>query len=191
MNKYFIIILLFLLISCSLTKGKIKITQKQTNLQAYAILSDKTHRIVRLCFPKKIIIKNFYNKKKSFVKIDYHYNSIETSVGNYIKLYKEKGINLNKISNNKKKTVFSNKSKAYIIFTTHYIEKNNYFTKQLKEYSKKMLEENKDTLHIGTVKEFKQKHKELFVKLTKSDSISIRFLDGEKLGKRITMPLKW
>ncbi len=54
-----------------------------------------------------------------------------------------------------------------------------------------MLAENKDTLHIGTVKEFKQKHTALFHKLTKGDSISIQFLDNNKLEERITVPVEW
>ena len=54
-----------------------------------------------------------------------------------------------------------------------------------------MLVENKDTLHIGTVDEFKKRHKALFEKLTNGDSISIQFLDGKKLGERITVPVEW
>lgn len=54
-----------------------------------------------------------------------------------------------------------------------------------------MLAENKDTLHIGTVREFKKRHENLFKYLTKNDSISIRFLEGKSLGKRLTIPVKW
>lgn len=54
-----------------------------------------------------------------------------------------------------------------------------------------MLAEKKDTLLIGTVTEFKIKHKELFERLTKNDSISIQFLDGKKLRKRVTVPVEW
>ena len=37
-----------------------------------------------------------------------------------------------------------------------------------------MLAQNKDTLHIGTVQEFKKKHKKLFELFTKNDSLSIQ-----------------
>lgn len=57
-----------------------------------------------------------------------------------------------------------------------------------------MLSLKKDTLHIGTVDEFKQTYKELFESLTKNDSISIQLLDSSTksgLGKRIAVPVKW
>ncbi|MFL0083373.1 hypothetical protein V2665_10375 [Tenacibaculum maritimum] len=54
-----------------------------------------------------------------------------------------------------------------------------------------MLTTNKDTLHIGTVTEFRQKHPKLFQQLTKDDRISIQFLEGKKLGKPISIPVTW
>ncbi len=73
----------------------------------------------------------------------------------------------------------------------HFLDSTKSIQQQFKPYIEKILKENKDTLHIGTVAEFKKKHKELFEKLTKNDSISIQFLDGKKLGERITVPVEW
>lgn len=191
MNNYLKIFFLFFLVACTTIKDSIKITQKETVFPVYALLSSDTKRIVRLCFPNEIKIENTSSNKKSFIKINYEYNSIANSIGNFIRLYKEKNNSLEKISNNKKKTIFPKENKDFIFYTVHYIDTSSLFRNELKYYNEKMLQENKDTLHIGTVSEFKTKHKELFEKLTKNDSISIQFLDGKKLGERIIIPVKW
>ena len=57
-----------------------------------------------------------------------------------------------------------------------------------------MIHLKKDTLHIGTVKEFKEKHRELLNKVTNEDSISIRFIDKNTkygLSKPISIPVNW
>jgi len=191
MNNFLKTTFLFLFLSCSSVKEKIDIIQEKSHKQAYAILSNKKERIVRICFPKKIILKNNSNSEKSFVKISYHYNSIETSIGNFINLFENKANHLKKISNNKKKTIAPNNSNHYTIYTTHYIEKNENSMSKLKKIREMIIKKKQDTLHIGTVSEFKQNHKKLFERLTKNDSISIQFLDGKKLGEKITKPVEW
>ena len=184
-------VLLFLFTTCIVLKESIKITQKECDLPVYAILSDDTKRVVRLCYPKEISIKNNSLTKKSFIKISYHYNSITNSIGDFLYLYKKENNILKEISNNNKKVILPKKSQKFIFYTVHYINKNIFFLDQFKSYQKKMIAENKDTLHIGTVAAFKRKHNEVFEKLTKGDSISVQFLRGSKLGGRITVPVVW
>ena len=90
-----------------------------------------------------------------------------------------------------KKVIKSSDTISFVSFTSHFINNEDSIQQQFKPYIEQMLKENKDTLHVGTVSEFKQNHKELFEKLTKNDSISIQFLDGKKLGERITVPVEW
>ncbi|MFL0100300.1 hypothetical protein [Tenacibaculum maritimum] len=191
MNNYFTILLLFLFITCKTVKRTIIITQKETILPVYALLSNDTQRIIRLCFPIKVNLKNTSSSEQSFIKINYQYNSITTPIGNFIKLYKEQNKVLEKISNNKKKTLFPKTNNNYVLYTLHYISKKTSSSKKLQTYTNKMLTTNKDTLHIGTVTEFRQKHPKLFQQLTKNDRISIQFLEGKKLGKPISIPVTW
>ena len=103
-------------------------------------------------------------------------------------LYLIKGDHVEKQKFSKVKPLEKNQ---YLIKSKHFVDSTKAIQKQLKLYKEKMLTEGKDTLHIGTVKEFKQKHMELFKKLTTGDSISIQFLDGKKLGERVTVPVEW
>ncbi|OEK08607.1 hypothetical protein A8C32_03925 [Flavivirga aquatica] len=152
MSNYLKIIFLFLFIACGkIKKETVKIALQETNFPVYAILSNDTNRIVRVCFPKEIKIENISSSEKSFIKINYKYNSISTPIGNFIKLYKNKNEVLEKISNNKKKNILSKKAEKYILYTVHYIDESTFFTNQFQSYNEKLLAEHKDTLHIGTV----------------------------------------
>lgn len=151
-------------------------------------LEDTT--ILSVKMPNKLELNNDSYFKKTFIEFDYHYNEKESRWRNLgIEMY-----NLSDFKNTPtqgKKTILGNKKLAYIYYTRHFLDSTKSIQQQFKPYIEKMLAQNKDTLHIGTVSEFKQRHKVLFEKLTKNDSISIQFLDGKKLGERITVPVAW
>lgn len=137
---------------------------------------------------------NVINKSiffKNFITIDYKYHPYEKGVGEEVYL---KNDSIYKIKNNKKKTISSLDEDIYIIYARYRIDRFdtlNIYKNDFKRYTEKMLAQNKDTLHIGTVEAFKVKHKELFEKLTKNDSISIQFLDNGELGERLIVPVEW
>ncbi|MCD9611695.1 hypothetical protein LVK02_12030 [Tenacibaculum maritimum] len=97
--------------------------------------------------------------------------------------------NNTRISNNLKKNINLNEAIVFESLTRHFIDTSTSIQTKLKPYLKKMLTTNKDTLHIGTVTEFRQKHPKLFQQLTKDDRVSIQFLEGKKLGKPISIPV--
>ncbi|CAA0223949.1 hypothetical protein [Tenacibaculum maritimum] len=191
MNNYFTILLLFLFITCKTVKRTIIITQKETILPVYALLSNDTKKIIRLCFPIKVNLKNTSSSEQSFIKVNYEYNSIPRELAYGVSLFKKKKASLIRISNNQKKGIPSYSSKEYILYTRHFVDSISSIQQQFKPYINQMLTTNKDTLHIGTVTEFRQKHPKLFHQLTKDDRISIQFLEGKKLGKPISIPVTW
>jgi hypothetical protein len=186
------IILSILLFSCNNLKKSIKINELNNTNPIILKLSASDSTIIVSKFPNKIEIKNISYSKESFIMIDYFYNDSLTKWRNLgIELYEIDNQKLKRISNNKKKTIPSKENLEYIVYTRHFVDSTKSTQQQFKPYIKKMLAENKDTLHIGTVKEFKKNHGELFKALTKGDSISIQFLDGKKLGERVTVPVVW
>ncbi len=193
MNNFFIYILFFFTISCDNNNQDIII--KQSNIQQNIIIQSSVKNktdIVSIRFPKKLTLKNSSNSNFNFKTIDYKYSdSLSNWANRNIRLYRFENDSLIKTSNFKSKKIEAKQNSDYIFYTMHIINSDENIQRQFDSYVEKMLLENKDTLHIGTVKEFKKEHKELFEQLTKGDSISIQFLDGKALGEKITIPVKW
>jgi len=189
-KKFFVIILLFFIVCCTNNKNTIDIIQSSNNNQVIIRISKKHQKIFRVKLPVKLELKNNSIKNREFLSIRYGYGSIKNK-GVIEFIFKKVNNKLIELKNNQKKLIKSYSSKNLIIYSSHKLDSTKSTQQQFKPYIEKMLSQNKDTLHIGTVSEFKKKHKELFEKLTKNDSISIQFLDGKKLGERITVPVKW
>ena len=85
------------------------------------------------------------------------------------------------------------KKLAYHVYTRHAFDTTRLIHNSLVTYLEKMLELNQDTLHIGTVADFKEIHGKLFKMLTENDTISIRHLKGKNsgLGERVAVPANW
>ena len=115
-------------------------------------------------------------KKETLTKVSYHYNSINSKIGDYVKMFREENEGLVKIIN-QKTIIYPKETLSYILYSSHYIDTTDFYIEKMYFYRLKMLEENKDTLHVGTVNEFRKKHPELFKMLTKKDSISTRLID--------------
>lgn len=187
-------IFLLLFYNCESIKKGIRINYLDTDMSIIIRMTKEDNSIIGIGFPKKINVENKSFFKESFVKIEYRYNNIPRERNYGIGLFEQENEILANISNNKKKTIPSKGSVNYILYTRHFVDSTKSIQQQFKPYIEKMLRLNKDTLHIGTVTEFKKKHKELFESLTKNDSISIRFLDSSTksgLGERLAVPVKW
>ena len=178
----------FVLTNCK--TGNINVNFYDTEYSVILRKSEREKKITYIRLPKKLRLENGFLTNRMFKRIVYSYKINKDKCLGLV-LYQKKNDSLSRISNNKKKAISAKESLEYIYYTRHFIDSTKSIQQQFKPYIEKMLAENKDTLHIGTVDEFKQQHKELFEKLTKNDSISIQFLDGKKLGERITVPVAW
>lgn len=149
-------------------------------------LDKEYKKIFKLKVPIGLTIRNNSVVNLSFVTINYNYTPMGKGIG--IDLYDYR--TLKKIKNNKKKEVSPFSKNNYLLYTRYYIDTTSIIQKNFDIYVNKMLKEEKDTLHIGTVKTFKRNHKLLFDSLTKNDNISVRLLDGSELGKKVTIPVE-
>ena len=182
--------MLIILCSCKNTNDVFKIAQSRSEKRIILRMASEDSTILSVKMPNKFELKNNSYTNRAFVKIDYKYNHKESKWRNLgFELYDVE--KYQPVTTRGKKTILGNKKLQYVYYTRHYLDSTKSTQKHLKVYVEQMLKENKDTLHIGTVADFKVKHKELFEKLTKKDSISIRFLDGEKMGERIMVPVEW
>ncbi len=178
-----------MVLSCNTIKQEIQIKQFESKKEITLWYSKKMKTISVISIPIQTEITNFFSKKITFLNYKYIYgNKLK---GNPMKMYLVKNNKLIKQSISRKKPINAKSSKQFLIYTKHFVDTVKYSRSYFNPYIKKMLRENKDTLHIGTVSEFKQKHSKLFKKLTENDSISIQFLDNDKFGERITIPVKW
>ncbi|CAA0237802.1 conserved hypothetical protein [Tenacibaculum maritimum] len=188
--KFFTLILL--IISCNSTKRNIILHQKTTKKPIIIRASLEDSTIYEIKLPNRLKITNKALFAKSFIMINYLYqDSLSKWADRNIQLFRINDETLITISNNKRKTIAGRESLEFIYYTRHFLNPSKSTQQQFKPYLKKMLTTNKDTLHIGTVTEFRQKHPKLFQQLTKNDRISIQFLEGKKLGKPISLPVTW
>ena len=189
MNKaFFFFAFFFSIIGCKEKLTILKVTSTKNSI--IVKYSEEKDIVYGIKIPFELEINNRSSDAKDFITIDYEYNPYNKGVGEEV--YLGKGVSY-KIRNNKIKTVNPLSNKIYLIYSRYRIDRIdsiNKFQFELRTYKEKMLAQGKDTLHIGTVKEFKQKHMELFKKLTEGDSISIQFLEGKKLGERVTVPVE-
>ncbi|MFA9372116.1 MAG: hypothetical protein ACERIH_10440 [Labilibaculum antarcticum] len=196
MNKLkFIILATITIISCSCNSLEcVEINQKSTELPiVFRLAKDNNNRIITMQLPVEIDIKNNCLKEMTFLRMYYNYNKTIPDLrkgGFGMSLYERKNGILHRIPN-KKTSVDGKKTLDYICYTSHFID--SIQSLKLNSYIKEMSVLNKDTLSIS-ISEFQIRNSELFNKLTKNDSISVRFLDSSTksgLGERIAIPVKW
>ncbi|MCD9580414.1 hypothetical protein LVK08_14560, partial [Tenacibaculum maritimum] len=70
----------------------------------------------------------------------------------------------------------------------HRMDTSKYIQQQFKPYIDMMMAKKTDTLTIGTINQFKQKHSKLLLSLTKQDRIYINIW---KSKNDISIPVKW
>ncbi|MCV6630946.1 MAG: hypothetical protein OIF50_13930, partial [Flavobacteriaceae bacterium] len=120
-----------------------------------------------MSIPGKLTISN--NTYNTIVcrRLHYIYDSIIDMPSKNFKVFKDgKRIILsNYMDIDKKRNIFFNYYTRHAIFRLP--------QDQLDSYTEEMQSKNQDTLHIGTIEEFKKKHPGFLEKLTKHDSIQI------------------
>ncbi|MBO0592754.1 hypothetical protein I2486_15225 [Cellulophaga sp. E16_2] len=196
MNKFFkninIVILVFLFFNCTGAKQAIKINQANSDYDVVIqFAKGGMDDVINIKFPNQIIIKNNSFSKRYFNLIKYTYKNIPNNRDYGIGLFQQDENSLKKIKNNSKKNISPYGQLQYIYYTRHFVDSSKNIQDQFNIYIQKKTSKNKDTLHIGTVSDFKKNHKELFERLIKNDSISVQFLDGNKFGERISVPVEW
>ena len=175
----YITILMFV-IGCKSTNKTIEIEQLNVDYPIVLLMNNE-HREIRLIeFPLKLKLYNSILSKKTYSSIKYNYEPFDKGIG--IPVYIEKNGKLKSIEQGVFKSINPYETKEYIIYTRHYVDTSETTQQQLKPYVAKMLNLSQDTLAIGTVQEFKQKHGALLKQLTAGDSIYLRVLNAERNG---------
>ena len=174
--EFFTILLLFLL-SCRSTDKTFDIVRLNTNYPIILYLNVEHQEVTGIKFPLKLKINNKTWLKQWYSSIEYKYNPYTKGIGESIHIEEDK--KLKKIQQNIHKHTYPHQAKEYIMYTRHRIDSN---FQQFKPYVHQMLNLSQDTLAIGTVKEFKQKHGALLQQLTAGDSIYLRVLNAERNG---------
>ncbi len=167
--------------------NEIVLHKTDSNKPVVVRMNKKIQKLNGIYFPFNLTIENTTFSGKLFGKIIYVYSFRAKGAG--VVLYNED----TEISNYKPKIVPRNSSQRYQVYSRHMFDTTRLINEDLKPYLEKMIELNQDTLHIGTVAEFKKNHAELFKMLTENDTISIRYLKNENsgLGERIARLANW
>ncbi len=186
-NKGIFVLPVLLVIVLSGCSNKIILQRLDTEKPVVVRMNAKQKVITVIEFPFNIVIENLTLSKKEFGKIDYEYNNTKRGVG--ILLYRDDL----EIRNNQLQTVQSHKSLNYFAYTGHFTEFTEFTQAQLQPYLEKMIKLKQDTLHVGSVAEFKVNHPELFKMLTEKDTISIRFYErkSKHFSNRQAIPASW
>ncbi|MHC9089994.1 hypothetical protein ACXIHB_15020 [Tenacibaculum sp. IMCC1] len=189
--KYLNIILTLLLVSCTTTK-EITVTSKVSNKYKVIAWYDKEQKdIWAISFPFVLTINNkSANQKEELTFHQYIYK--KTSEGAFAFLYKENDNNdLIKLSSTLKKEILPKQKKEYVVYSKHLINNLTDSNKILSAFQNKHL--NKDSIHLSSFKNFKNKLPELTQKLLSNDSIFLKFTNFDKTTsppKRIKLPIK-
>ncbi len=188
MNKVFLYttscILTILFCACN---NKIIIQRKDSKLPVIVRMNNKYKSVNGILFPFNLSIVNSNLVIKKFIEIEYEYGFRKNCYG--LELYE----NNKKISNNKLKIIKGRDVLEYQIYTRHAFDTTKLIHTQLQPYLEKMIELNQDTLHIGTVTEFKKSYPEIFKMLTENDTISIDFYERKNkyFSNKQAIPANW
>ncbi|MDO6674576.1 hypothetical protein MK851_09070 [Tenacibaculum sp. 1B UA] len=141
------------------------------------------NKISYIKLPNQIKIRNTSYVNQTLSKINYyHFSPHIEKEKSQLGLYTIKNDSLIYATNHQKRIIYGKDSLNYIYYIRcHLLDTTNAVQSQLKPYVEKMIKENKDTLHIGSFSQFKNKHYNLLELLTKNDTISLNFITG--LGK--------
>ncbi len=186
-----IILLLTCLVSCKTTNKPVKIKISESNGEVTLFYSKKMNAIWSISLPFNIEITNPTSQKKGFRNYKYRYHN--ALKGKAMKMYLIKKEKLSKLSVSKIKYIDEKSSQKYLITSKHFIDTTTLNKIFFKPYLEKMKNLNQDTLNVGTISQFKLKHKNFVDQLIKNDSISFLFLNEKsKSGfKRETLSVEY
>ena len=124
-------------------------------------------------------------KKREFTSIEYDYHPFDKGIR--VPLYYVKNNQLIRLEQSIKKKIAPYQNKEYLIYTRHRVDTSEYFQKHFTVYIDKMLKLNQDSLLIGTVSNFKNKHGSILKLLTNKDSVYVNLWESEDIG----VPVKY
>ncbi len=184
MNK-FIKILVFVffatLSNCKTVNEGVKIELVETTQPVLLRKLTDTKKELSINIPVKFLISNNSFNKRCFYDISYLYH--KEKKGNIILFFKNKEGKFEYIYNRKKQQCIDGYEKREYFFYTskHFVDTTRLIQSNLKLFLSKMKVLDKDTLELGTFKNFKPKHTKLLEYLLDKDSIYISF--EKKSGK--------
>ena len=141
MNKFLILfslLSLFIFTHCKSIDNNITITQKEVS-QEIILRRVKTHknRIVRIQFPKEIIISNNSLYTFDILSLHYMYNNIPYNRNLDLGLYITENDTLKRIMNNKSRLVFPKKELRSIIYSRHFVDSTKSIQEEFRPYTQK------------------------------------------------------
>jgi len=190
-NLILYVIFSFFLLGCKSANKAIQMEQLKTDFPVISLLSKKYNKIKIIKFPIRLKLYNPLWEQKVYSSINYNYNTYVKGIGE--SLYIEKNGDLKEIRQTKQKTIAPYQSEEYIVYSAYRIDSSDVIQQQFKPYIDEMLKNKQDTLVVGTVKEFKKKHKVFLEQLIMGDSIYLRVLNAERNGyeKGVKIPVKF
>jgi hypothetical protein len=152
--------------------------------------------IYKIDFPLVFEYKNYSSMKMKMGRVNYYYCD-DLGRWNGVKVYEYIGDSLVRIGSYYENVPISKSEiQKFVIYTNHPIDTMNQIQSELKPYLEKMkargTTQGKDTLSIGTFKEFKERHPALVKTLLEGDSIGFTISDIEnKVDTFIALPIKY
>lgn len=181
----------FILLGCKKENTNLKVEQVLKNENDIVLrYSDKRKQFWSIQFPLKFEITNSSSNKKKFLSCNYIYNN---QIGNNSSLFtiKENG-KLLRLSSSEIKKIKPGQKTYYLIYSQHIIDTSSYNRAFFKPYLEELKNKNQDTLAVGTLEAFKQKHPEFLKSLLEGDSLNLQFLSpNSKFEKPIKIPVTW
>lgn len=207
---FIVIAIAIVIISCNARKPilqkDIEIVQSTTDLPLILRANMVDDKAFRIHFHFSFICTNNTFKDKKINNITYYYSKkygkkYMSGLGEWggigIRVYKVKGDSLHRFKVSDSNILKEMESDMFIVYTGHDI--NTESTKQQLElmpyldYMKHLGKNStNDTLALGTLEKFKERHPELIKTLLEGDSISFRISDiDNKNDTLIVLPLKY
>ncbi|WP_282057141.1 hypothetical protein [Maribacter luteus] len=170
-----LIVIFFLSVCCGSSKKSLTVTFIPSTENVFLHYNESWKTISEINIPFNFSIENHTSQKEQLVRYSYNYgNNME---GHPTRLFIKKNKGYIKLKNSEDIFIEGHKTNSYKTRTKHFIDTTRFGRTFFEPYIKEMQRSNQDSLNVGSILEFKVKHKEFFTNLLKNDSISLLFLD--------------
>ncbi|TPN82811.1 hypothetical protein [Aquimarina algicola] len=184
-KNYLHIIFFFVLTACSQNKNvnadtSLNIIVNETNEPIILWYNIEADVITRVMFPYNIMMYNKTNNDYVVNSVRYLYRRQDDNYSGGIgggKLHYKTNENFYLFTDNGKSFKINQKdSLDYLLYSLHILkEKNTEQQQALEIYKEEMRAQQKDSMHVGTLKQFRKKHPELTEYFLERDSIRISY----------------
>ncbi len=183
-KNYLYIIFLFVLTACGQKKAKniendLNIIVNETNEPLILRYNKKNNTIAMVMFPYNIMIYNNTDAKHIIERCYYLYRRKngrgEGKAGGLLHYKTDKNL-YSFIEYSEKKLIKKNDSLDYLLYSLHTLKEKNIEQQQaLGVYKEEMRAQQKDTMHVGSLEEFRKKHPKLTEYFLESDLIRVDY----------------